>query len=288
VLKPANYAGLKPEELPEVFKSSSDSLLMDQVAECDQCHLVYLNPRMKADVIVKSYKDAVDPTFLSQNEFRIKTFKSALQNVLNHLRITNPAGKQILDIGSAGGAFLKAAKDLGFAPVGVEPSAWLSEQGRKLYGVDLRPGTLEEQSFPEKSFDIITLWDVIEHLTDPERTMKDIHRILKDDGVLIVNYPDYGSIMCRLFGWKWPFFLNVHLYYFTRQTMARFLVSQGYEVRHMSSFWQTLSVSYVFQRAAFYLPFLKFMPGLLRRLGLGNLPMSYNMGQTLVIAHKRR
>ena len=90
----------------------------------------------------------------------------------------NLMDKMVIDIGCAGGAFPKAADDLGFNVVGIEPSKYLCEWGKKEYGLDLRPGILDEHDFEKESFDVITLWDVVEHLIDPRVEIKKISNIL--------------------------------------------------------------------------------------------------------------
>jgi SAM-dependent methyltransferase len=287
VLQPAKYAdGVSEESLRQTFSASSDHVLMDQLVQCDDCSLVYLNPRIPQEIILDGYKDAVDPIFVRQNEQRIKTFKRSLRRLASRYGLEASADTHVLDVGCAGGAFPKAAADLGFSVVGVEPSAWLAEQGRQAYGLDIRAGVLGEQDFADASFDLITLWDVIEHLTAPHEVVDDIRRLLKDDGLLVVNYPDYGSLMRRLLGVKWPFFLSVHLIYFTPQTIRRFLEARGFAVAEVRPFWQTLELGYAMERGAAYFSAVGLLAKATRLVGLQRLPLRYNMGQSFLVARK--
>jgi SAM-dependent methyltransferase len=287
VLQPAKYAdGVSEKSLRQAFSASSDHVLMDQLVQCDDCSLVYLNPRIPQEIILDGYKDAVDPTFVRQNEQRLKTFKRSLRRLASRYGLEANADTHVLDVGCAGGAFPKAAADLGFSVVGVEPSAWLAEQGRQAYGLDIRAGVLGEQDFADASFDLITLWDVIEHLTAPHEVVDDIRRLLKDDGLLVVNYPDYGSLMRRLLGAKWPFFLSVHLIYFTPQTILRFLEARGFAVAEVRPFWQTLELGYAMERGAAYFSAVGLLAKATRLIGLQRLPLRYNMGQSFLVARK--
>ena len=132
VLQPPQYpSGLSNENLRAVYLASSDRVLMDQLVQCRSCSLVYLNPRIGQEIILSGYKNAVDPTFTGQNAQRIKTFKRSLSYILSRFEIKANLQTRVLDVGCAGGAFPKAASDLGFSVTGVEPSSWLAEQKKK-------------------------------------------------------------------------------------------------------------------------------------------------------------
>jgi len=288
VMKPSNYPiGLTHDNIVKIYSASSDRGLFDQLVKCRECSLVYLNPRIKAEFILESYSRAVDPTFIQQNSQRIKTFKRILNRLIHRFSLKTDGRLVTLDIGCAGGAFPKAASDCGFKVVGVEPSVWLSEQARNLYGLDIRTGTLLAQDFCEKSFDLITLWDVIEHLTNPGQIVEKIHQLLKDEGIFIVNYPDYSSFARKLLGNNWPFFLSVHLIYFTPQTITNFLGKYGFEVIEIRSHWQTLEFGYVLQRAAVNFKVFGPVVDFVKLLKMDKLPMTYNVGQSLLVARKK-
>jgi SAM-dependent methyltransferase len=194
---------------------------------------------------------------------------------------------RILDVGCAGGAFLVAARDLGFDALGVEPSRWMADFGRRTYGVDIRDGLLLPGMFPEQSFDIITLWDVIEHIPQPNEILDLIRSLLRPSGLLLVNYPDIGSVAARGLGARWPFWLSVHLLYYTRQTMAAQLQRTGFSPLHYESCWQTLPLGYVARRAT---PYFRPAGALLRALQflrLDQVAFTYNMGQTLVVSRRK-
>jgi 2-polyprenyl-3-methyl-5-hydroxy-6-metoxy-1,4-benzoquinol methylase len=284
---PASY----PEQLDraqvlEVYSASSSHKLFDSVVRCSGCSLVYLNPRFRQELILESYAGAVDPTFVAQNDLRIRTFRRSLDDLVERRVIPAGAGTRVLDIGCAGGAFPKAAHDAGFQVVGVEPSRWLSEFGRKTYGVDIRTGFLNDQSFEPASFDVITLWDVIEHLPDPRMIMTEVRQLLKPGGVLIVNYPDYGSMARQLLRRNWPMFLSVHLTYFTPATLRAFLSSCGFETQSVRPFWQTLELGYALRRAGQYFRPFDWLSSLSGMLGLAKFPLTYNIGQSLMVARK--
>jgi 2-polyprenyl-3-methyl-5-hydroxy-6-metoxy-1,4-benzoquinol methylase len=288
VVYPGNFPNeLSQEFLTKVYCSSSDQTIFEQVVRCNKCELVYLNPRLHSDVIVDSYAQGEDATFVEQDLMRIRTFVAALQWLRRKYRLRFSKETKVLDIGCAGGAFLRAAQSLGLSAVGVEPSKWLGEYARSKHGLEVYTGTLFDHPFPEASFDVVTLWDVIEHVPDPSSELKEVYRILKPEGLLVVNYPDFGSLASMIMGKKWPFLLSVHLVYYTRKTIRRQLAKAGFRVSCIRLHWQTLELRYVLKRAAAYFPFLKFVGILVEKLGIGSFPLKYWIGQTQVVAKKK-
>ncbi|MBT7608698.1 MAG: class I SAM-dependent methyltransferase [Bacteriovoracaceae bacterium] len=283
---PSQIDNLSREDLLKVYKSSSDEKLLNQLVECDGCGLAYLNPRVAEDIILESYSGAEDLTFVSQNEERIKTFKKSFLKFAQKYSVNIAKESKVLDIGCAGGAFPKAAHDLGFDVIGIEPSGYLCDWGKKTYGLDLRPGFLEKQNFEPKAFDVVTLWDVVEHLTDPKTELRRIGNILKDKGYLLVNYPDYNSVVAKIMGLKWPFLLSVHLFYFSPKTIKALLNDCGFEVMEVKPHWQTLKLGYVLGRAASYFSVFKIFQKVVKVIGLSNVPIAYYLGQTQVVARK--
>jgi 2-polyprenyl-3-methyl-5-hydroxy-6-metoxy-1,4-benzoquinol methylase len=284
---PSAYpSDLTAGQVHEIYSASSSHRLFDAVVRCRKCSLVYLNPRFRQDLILESYADAVDPTFVKQNDLRIRTFRRSVDRLLARKAFAGNA--RVLDVGCAGGAFPKAAQDAGLQVTGVEPSRWLAEFGRTSYGVDVRTGFLADQAFEAESFDVVTLWDVIEHLPDPRNVLREIRRVLKADGTLIINFPDDASVARRLLGRNWPMFLSVHLIYFTPRTLAEFISREGFETIEVRPFWQTLELGYALHRAADYFRVFGWIEKLVTAIGIGRVPLTYNIGQSLMVARRTR
>ena len=196
-MQPARYpAALDEQQLKQIFRAASDDVLWDQVVRCAVCDLVYINPRPRADLILEGYAEAEDPVFAAQNEARIRGFRKTLEGVVMRLGIS-PAGKRVLDVGCAGGAFLVAARDtLGFAVTGIEPARWITAHGRETYRAGYPRRRSRIRRFRRTQLrDHHLLWDVIEHSSaafrDPANRA-DLF-LLKPGGVLLVNYPDIGD-----------------------------------------------------------------------------------------------
>jgi hypothetical protein len=236
----------------------------------------YINPRPSAEVIRSGYESVEDPLFIEQNPQRIRTFARTLRSVLSRSGI-EPAGKRLLDVSCAASAFLVA---------GVEPSLWLSDYGRKPYNLDIREGIRQAGRFPQGSFDVTTIWDVIEHVPDPHALLQPVHSLLKPNVSLWINFPDIGSAAAKLLGWKLPFWLSVHLHYYSPATVLRQIERAGIDVLFTLLRWQGLQLGHLLRRARRASPIFKPLQSLVDHLGLSSVFVLYNMGQTLAVARR--
>jgi 2-polyprenyl-3-methyl-5-hydroxy-6-metoxy-1,4-benzoquinol methylase len=272
------------DDLARTFRSSGDERLVDRVVACNACGLQFVSPRLKPEAILEGYREGADEQFVSQARGRELTFAKCL-DVIERVR----AGRRgrLLDIGTAGGSFLKVAKDRGWTVDGCEPNRWLCDWANQHYGLTITPGTVFEQNYPAARFDVVTLWDVLEHTPDPRRVIEECRRLLAPGGLLVINYPDIGSWIARVMGRSWVFLLSVHLYYFTRTTIARLLTDCGFEMRLVRPHYQWLAAGYVAKRAQTYVGGLgSAAGGALRTLRLDETQIPYWMGQTLVVAER--
>lgn len=284
VIYPPRYELARPEEILNTFRSSGDEKLLDRLVRCRRCGLQYLNPRLRSDVVIEGYSSGRDETFVSQIAGRERTFANSLKFIGQY----KPARGRLLDIGTAGGSFMAVAKENGWNVEGCEPNRWMCEWANKHYGLQIAPGTVFDMKLQQKSFDAVTLWDVLEHTPDPKATLKECLRVLKPGGILVVNFPDIRSLVARLMGRRWVFLLSVHLYYFTTHTLTKMLNDLGFRVLKVRRHWQTLELGYILYRMEAYLrPVARGFGRLVKRLGLSHVQIPYWMGQVLVIAEKK-
>lgn len=284
VVYPARYADAQPDDVKNNFRSSGDEILVDQLVRCRSCGLQYLTPRLKSDVVITGYSEGTDEVFISQNAARERTFAKNLDLIE---RLVSQKGR-ILDIGTAGGAFLGIAKQRGWEVAGCEPNRWLAEWGSGHYGITIQPGTIFDMQLPDASFDVVTLWDVLEHTPDPKSVLLECRRLLKPEGLLVVNYPDIGASISRLMGRKWVFLLSVHLYYFTVETIQKMLAETGFETTKMKRHWQSLELGYILFRMRPYIHWLSNIgTKIAETLRLENVQIPYWMGQMLALARPK-
>lgn len=150
----------------------------------------------------------------------------------------------MLDIGCGEGLFLSIARSMGWQAEGVEPSVAASTRAREAHNLLVFTGTLEQAKFPSSHFDVIFMWDVIEHLKNPSEVMNEVNRILKPGGLLLVYTPNYSSLVYIVARFLYKlsvksFLKNLHtakhVYFFTPRTLTQLLNKHNFEIKEVTS-----------------------------------------------------
>ncbi len=283
VVYEAQYERETDVDLVQKFRASGDELLIDQLVRCLRCGFQYVNPRLRGELILASYIEGEDPTYVSQLQARERTFEAALAEIEQ----TVGGRGRLLDIGTAAGAFVAAAARRGWQAEGCEPNRWLADWGAKHYAIRIQQGSVFEQPYADGSFDLITLWDVIEHTPDPRQMLERCRALLRPGGTLVVNFPDIGSWIAKALGRRWLFLTSVHLYYFDRRSMRRMLASTGFEVVTVRPHFQRLELDYLLFRGSVLSKGLSSAArAVVRPLGLSRAQVPYWLGQTFVLAKR--
>lgn len=138
---------------------------------------------------------------------------------------------KLLDIGCGTGDYLLTVRDIGWSAQGVEPVEKAARQAKNT-GLLVEWKSYEEVEFPEKYFDVITMWHVLEHFPDPKRVLHKVSKLLKDDGLLLVGIPNYASFDRKVFGVNWNGFeIPLHLFHYTPVSIKNLLESSGFECK---------------------------------------------------------
>jgi len=121
-----------------------------------------------------------------------------------------PGEIKILDVGCSSGALLRVAGELGFPAFGVEPAAEAANTAHTM-GFEIFEGLLHEAAYADNRFDLVTLFEVIEHLTEPAAMLQEIRRILKPGGILLIGTGNGASWTAQILGAKWEYFdISLH------------------------------------------------------------------------------
>jgi ubiquinone/menaquinone biosynthesis C-methylase UbiE len=178
---------------------------------------------------------------------------------------------------------VELAKESGWDAWGVEPSTWAAEQARSR-GLNVITGTLAEAGLQENYFDVVTMWDVIEHLTDPAGEVRHIHRVLKPGGVFAIHTIDIESWFARLMGKRWPWLMEMHLYYFSPRTLGKLLERHGFTIIRSSAQGRFLRLGYFATRIEPYnKPIAGAILGAVARLKLNGLAIPVNFGDLFTL-----
>jgi SAM-dependent methyltransferase len=211
------------------------------LVRCTQCGLVYQNPRPTLAEIGQHYPPEYD-SYVDHAAQRKRNW--LLQKAIDygidkrcHFVTRHKRQGSVLDIGCATGTFLLGMRRQGpWQTYGVELTDAVAQIARERHGLTVFTGTVEQAAYPAAMFDAVTLWDVFEHLHDPAGSLREIRRILKPDGVLVIRVPNLASWDAALFGVYWAGLDSPrHLYVFTPQTVSQLLQQAGFAVLKHSS-----------------------------------------------------
>ncbi len=257
LLYPSTLTSLTPS-LDDFRCTSAAYGIHPPIARCNVCGLTYANPRWEASVIRESYSMVEDPLYVEEREGRVLTFRRNLAP-LEKLIAQNSQTRRLLDVGCHVGVMVELAQEHGWEAWGVEPSKWASEHARSR-GLHVITGTLHDAQVPDDYFDVVTMWDVIEHLSDPAAEMRNVCRVLKPGGVFAIHTINIESWFARLLGKRWPWLMEMHLYFFSPRTLSRLLEQSGYAVIRWSAQGRFLRLGYFISRIE---PYSKPISGIL-------------------------
>lgn len=254
-----------------------------RMVTCRECGLLYENPRYPAEAIVQGYMASDDAGHDSQYKMRVHSFSKALNKLAPRLP---PKGAKVLDIGAAGGAFLDAATQFGYDAWGLEPS-WFRVSRGKERGLHIEQGVIDNHSFAPESFDMVTLWDVIEHMPDPLDSLRRVHALLKPGGTLLLNFPDIDTWQARLAGKHFWWIISAHLAQYSPSTIKEICKHSGFETFHFQPYWQWLELGYLERMANTYYKIP--LAGLVEKLTPGklkNVSLPFYASQTTGLAKR--
>lgn len=214
-----------------------------RVVRCRRCGLTYVTPRLPPDRLHEMYQEE----YWSSDRAREFGYTRYLADAADYLRTyrlrsrliaaRRPLPGRVLDVGCAAGFFLRVMADLGWTTTGLEISAGMCEYARGTLGLpDVRRGDLLSVPLPAESFDVVTLWDVIEHLEDPPAHLRAARAALAPDGLLVLETQNVASGFARLLGRRWQHFKHEeHLYHFDPATLERLLREAGFRIVHRTA-----------------------------------------------------
>ena len=216
-----------------------------KVQKCSSCQFRFLNPYLSPESMIKIYSSR--QSMASANEKLEKYYEDfegseTERGFQESLRVLEDLGtrRSLLDIGCGRGKFLETAQKRGWEIAGIEPGVEHMLYAKEKLKMNVLNTSLEEAQFPSGQFDVITLWDVIEHVENPKEVLKKLNTWLKSGGLILLATPNHESLLnffartaYVLSGGiiKKPltyFFVSEHILYFTPSSLRRLIKECGF------------------------------------------------------------
>ena len=236
----------------------------DKIVRCMTCRLVYAIPKESTQKLVEDYLTMEDPVYVEEEIGR----RAQARLILSLIAKYKKPGS-LLDVGCGPGLFLDEAKKQGWSVQGVDLSVWAKEHARLNFDISVFQGTLNGAHFPDRQFDVIVMNDVIEHLEDPKSVLKEIRRVLKNEGLLYISTPDIESFWSRLLRARWWGINKYHLFYFSRKTIEKMFLEAGMKSVRYAPYPRVFSWNYWVKRLRAYPGFIHTLSGFLSKFGNG-------------------
>jgi 2-polyprenyl-3-methyl-5-hydroxy-6-metoxy-1,4-benzoquinol methylase len=248
--------------------------------ECEDCGMLFQWPMRSAQELLAAYQGVEDPLYVAEKENRYHTFRRVVR------ALGPPLGRTLLDVGAYCGYFLDVAREAGFRPEGLELSRWAAGHARSL-GFTVHGVPLSELVARGAQYDVVTLWDVVEHFADPRTELESAFRLVRPGGRIYLSTIDAGSLVARLLGAQWPWLMDMHLFYFGRSTLATLLEEVGFRVKDTRTYTHIISADYLLRKVgASFRPAAPVLE-LARRVVPGAWAIPFNLGDNMLMAAER-
>ncbi len=237
-----------------VFKDVRDRLGVSEklwtFRRCHQCGSAILDPMPPLQELLSAYPptyhvDEVPQThwfhrlqyFVENNLFYEPMYRFRVRQVQ---RVTGLKGGKMLDVGGGSGHASAFFQRAGFDVTVLDPDERALKVAREKFGLKTIHGLLEEVKLPENSFDLVTFWCVVEHLPEPQKTLRAAYKVLRDKGWLVALVPLSDSWQAKMFGSRWAEAREAprHTGLPTKEGMKRLLEHCGFTLRA----WESNSV----------------------------------------------
>lgn len=222
------------------------------IRRCSECgHQWWMSDSLDLQKLYRNYYSGRDPSigygdYMALEKALRQTFTKRLSQLE---RLIGGTPGSMLDIGCGPGIFLEVAQSRGWRAQGIDPSEGAGAAGKRASGVDIRTGFFESSLYEKQRFDVITLWDTIEHLAEPFDVLRDCRMLLEPNGVVALTTGRADSVAARLCGRHWHLYtLPEHLHFFTGRSLDKCASRAGLNIVASRNEVAWYTISYLFER----------------------------------------
>lgn len=252
-------------DLPDGYEAASCSVCGASPAEsvvdvnpfirhCNRCGMRYAHPRPVRDRLygrqsreywLNEYLPSYAPVDLRQR------YATPISYAAPYRRLG-----RLLDVGCGVGLFLNEAKRVGWQAEGVDVSPYTREYAAEQFGITIHIGELAELGLADGAYDVVTMWDVVEHVQDPGALLSAARRLLRPGGLLMLSTPNWNSLARYILKeWYHAIGPDDHIHYFADRTLSRLVRQVGFEPVHRHT--EYFGAQFIAERA--HNPVLRFV-----------------------------
>lgn len=219
---------------------------VNQIVRCASCRLMYAFPLAHDNLDSYSFT-AEEQGPLSESSPEVRRGLNKLpdyEKIETALSGLLPAKGHLVEVGAHSGLLLKSFRAKGWSVTGIEPYGPAAEFARRAYDLDVRDGTLLSSGLEDGSADAVIMLHVIEHMDDPAANVRAVSRLLRDDGIFVVETPIYDTLAYRILGRRErSLSCDGHIFFYTQDTLTRLLRDSEFTTLRAERVGRTMSLS---------------------------------------------
>jgi SAM-dependent methyltransferase len=261
------------------------------IHRCSNCELLFVHPQPSKEELGKIYSASY---FSRGNKYAAALAPQHDLNWHNDQRKVELVKRwcssgTLLDVGCAFGGFLAVAKEHGFEVEGIELADYPAEQARTRLHLKVTNSDIYSAALVPESYNVITMWDVIEHLPDPNLALEKIIRALRPKGYVVFSTGDVSSAWARLTGKRWQLLTPPqHLYFFSQCSISGLLKRHNFSVKEIRYQGKWVTMAFVLFKAQESVgSIIKPLSMAVRLSGLQNAKIRVNLGDIMTVVAQK-
>jgi 2-polyprenyl-3-methyl-5-hydroxy-6-metoxy-1,4-benzoquinol methylase len=253
---------------------------------CRACSFIYADSEELSE-LASLYECLTDVAYEESQDVRARQMRWVLRKAL----AARPGARTVLDVGAGPGTLLAEAERAGLDTVGIQPSHAFVQRARAANAVDIVQGVFPHPALAGRTFDIVFLVDVVEHVPEPVELLRASANALAPGGIVLVVTPDVDSFAARKLRGRWWHFHLAHVGYFNYRSLAKAARRAGLGVARRGRAVWFFRIGYLAERAAVYIPPLAALNWVARRVPplswLYRLVVPLNLHDSLLVVLRR-
>ena len=249
----------------ETYQADSNKIYnKPTLFRCIKCGLIF--SEFYKTKFEENYRDVIDHAYVDQINYKKLYFENFTKKILEFCS----KDKSLLEIGAYYGAFGSIIKDHVKSYVGLELSEHAVKYAKEKYNLNILTYNANEYLKTSNNFDIIVMYDVIEHLDNPFQMLNDISKKLNPNGILIFTTMNMDAFVPKLMGRRYPWIIFMHKFYFTNKSIKKILEQKSLELIKIKRDTRIISMGYFMDKLAINFPIFKKLFFMIKKIKILN------------------